>query len=93
VLDMDSVRAAKFVPNDFLDFVFIDADHSYGGVKADFDAWWPKLKDGAWMSGHDYANESDPCGAEVKRAVDEAFWRVGGQLMLGADHTWFIKKT
>jgi predicted O-methyltransferase YrrM len=36
------------------DFIHIDADHSYEGVKRDLDAWWPKLRSGGLFSGDDY---------------------------------------
>jgi predicted O-methyltransferase YrrM len=33
--------------------LFLDGDHSYEGVKADVDAWWPKLRPGGIMAMHD----------------------------------------
>ncbi len=36
-----------------LDFLFIDGDHSYEGVKADVDAWFGKLKSGGIIVMHD----------------------------------------
>lgn len=62
-------QAAKLVPDGSLDFVFIDADHSYEGVKQDIESWSPKVKKGGWITGHDYA----PYWRGVVRAVDEAF--------------------
>jgi len=91
VLEMDSVKAARFVPDGFLDFVFIDGDHSYVGVRTDIDAWLPKLKRKAWLCGHDYANPNEKCGEEVKRAVDECAATLGAEVFGGEDHTWFIK--
>lgn len=40
----DSVRAARFVPDEWLDFVFLDADHSYESRLADLRAWAPKVR-------------------------------------------------
>ena len=37
-----------------IDFVFIDADHSYEAVKKDILSYFPKLKIGGIMAGHDY---------------------------------------
>ncbi len=37
-----------------LDWVFIDADHSFEAVSADVAAWYPKVKPGGILSGHDY---------------------------------------
>lgn len=84
ILRQDSREAAKAIPNASLDFVFIDADHSYEGCKADIEAWLPKIKPGGFISGHDYENTSFPKFG-VKRAVDEMFTRVH----LGENFTWF----
>lgn len=83
---MDSAKAADAFSDGSLDFVFIDADHSYEGVKRDIEAWRPKLKPGGLLCGHDYANPGDPCGMEVKRAVDEL-----GEVELGRDSCWFYR--
>lgn len=49
--------------------VFIDANHTYPFVKADIEAWLPKVKKGGVISGHDY-NDQHPGLCE---AVDEVF--------------------
>jgi len=55
-----------------LDFVFIDADHRYEAVRDDIRAWWPKLRSGGALCGHDYAIHRDGDGIwGVQRAVDE----------------------
>lgn len=51
-----------------IDFLFIDGNHKYDVVKKDLTLWYPKVKIGGIISGHDYTN---PCG--VKQAVDEFF--------------------
>ena len=91
VLGMDSVKAAECVEDESLDFVFIDADHSYEGVSRDVKAWLPKVRPGGLMGGHDYANPSEPCGMEVKRAVDEIAYLTGKRVDLGKDSTWFYR--
>jgi predicted O-methyltransferase YrrM len=66
---LESVLAAGHYKNESLDFIFIDADHTYEGVLADLCAWYPKLKPGCLMAGHDF--NSDWPG--VVQAVDEFF--------------------
>ena len=49
-----SVNAAKFFPDYYFDFIYIDADHTYEAVKKDLESWYPKLKKNGILSGHDY---------------------------------------
>ena len=65
LLKMDSLEAAKTFKNKSVDMVFIDGGHEYEEVKADIEAWLPKVK--KLMCGHDCYNEG------VKRAVYEIF--------------------
>jgi len=37
-----------------LDYVYVDARHDYAGVKEDLEAWWPKLRKGGLLAGHDF---------------------------------------
>jgi hypothetical protein len=37
-----------------VDFVYIDGDHTYEFVSQDIARWWPKIKPGGILSGHDY---------------------------------------
>ena len=36
-----------------IDFLFIDGDHSYDGVRTDVEAWFPKLSERALVLFHD----------------------------------------
>lgn len=56
------------------DFVYLDAKHDYASVVADIAAWWPKVRPGGLLCGHDYGREK-PAGIKglawnVKAAVD-----------------------
>jgi len=55
-IKLDSQRAAAFFPDSFADIIFIDGDHVYEQVKADIGSWWPKVKDGGVLCGHDMEN-------------------------------------
>lgn len=85
IIHEESTEAAGRFENGSLDFVFIDADHSYQGVSTDIAAWLPKVKPGGLIGGHDYDH---PDQGEVKRAVDEFFDTVE----LGGNRTWWRKK-
>ncbi len=89
ILRRTSAEAAELIPDGFLDFVFIDADHSYEGVSADIRLWAPKVKAGGLLCGHDYEHPSFPTWG-VKQAVDEYAAKVGQPVQVGADWTWFI---
>lgn len=67
IMRMESTQAAEQFSDGVLDLVYIDADHSYGGCKADIHAWYRKVKRGGIMAFHDYMNPA----YGVKRAVDE----------------------
>lgn len=48
--------ASELFPDNYFDFIYIDADHSYAGIKRDLNCWWPKLKLGGIIGMHDYEN-------------------------------------
>jgi hypothetical protein len=83
VLQMDTVAAAQEVADGSLDFVFIDAEHTYEAVGADIDAWRSKVKAGGIISGHDYGHERFP---GVKQAVDERL-----KPKTADDHVWWVR--
>lgn len=84
-----STDAAMSLPDTF-DFVFLDADHSYEGCKADIEAWLPKVKPGGWLGGHDYENPDFPKFG-VTRAVNEFVEASGLELELAENLCWFVK--
>ena len=51
---MPSIEAARLYEDESLDFVFIDADHTAKGFSADMNCWYPKVKKGGVIAGHDY---------------------------------------
>jgi len=67
----DFVRAARHVDDGSLDFVFLDADHSYRGTMRQLIYWEPKVRPGGLVCGHDYVDMRD---YRVVEAVDD--WAV-----------------
>lgn len=53
-----------------LDFLFIDGDHSYDGVKADFTMYAPLVRKGGWIAFHDIVPRRIDTPNEVPR-----FWQ------------------
>ena len=58
---------ADQIPDESLDAVFIDADHSYTAVMADLEFWWKKVRPGGWILGDDY----DSCFPSTTAAVND----------------------
>jgi hypothetical protein len=67
----DSTQCADRYPDNCLDFVFIDADHEAAAVYADLCAWFPKIKPGGILAGHDY-DEAGPREAATRFSREKA---------------------
>ena len=64
-----SYNAASTFGDESQDIIFLDADHSYEAVKQDIELWWPKVRPGGVLCGHDHSREYPG----VVRAVEESF--------------------
>lgn len=53
IRDLSTSAASKF-DNNFFDWVYIDADHSYDGCLQDLKAYDNKVKSNGYICGHDY---------------------------------------
>ncbi|MBE3039727.1 MAG: glycosyltransferase [Chloroflexi bacterium] len=87
----DSVAAANVIPDNSLDFVFIDGDHSHEGVSRDLRAWYPKVRPGGFISGHDWRHPAFPQWG-VELAVKEFAQRLCLPVECDAGYTWFMVK-
>jgi len=76
-----------------VDFVYIDCDHSYKGVKKDIEVYFPLVKTGGVIGGHDFVNYSLDYGSKlgVIRAVTE-FCVVHGLKYEVKKIDWWIQK-
>jgi len=83
-----SQAAVNDIP-DKLDFVYIDADHSYEGVFKDICTWFDKVRDGGVVGGHDYEH---PDLIEVKQAVDDFFSRLDWEVHTEGGMVWWVEK-
>lgn len=86
IIDVKSIswEAADKFEDDSIDIVYIDAAHDYESVTKDISMWYPKIKNGGIISGHD-AHSS-----EVMKAVNEQINNVTIKPDWG--HVWYKVK-
>ena len=70
LLRKPSDEGIRSLPENGLDWVYIDGNHTYDYVKSDLELSWPKIKSGGFLTGDDYALEGW-WDDGVTRAVDE----------------------
>ena len=69
-----SVEAAAQFEDASIDFVYLDARHTYDAVMEDLEAWWPKVRPGGIVAGEDYMDAE-----EVWRMTATCDWEgIGG---------------
>lgn len=93
VLRMLSVQAATVFrqQKEGFDFVYLDGAHDRVSVQNDIDNWWPLVREGGILCGHDYKD----CGRmyRVKYVVDKIF---GDKVKVwpgeGGFDTWWVTK-
>ena len=88
VMAASSLHAADVLKHHAFDLVFIDADHSEAGCREDIEAWWPLVKPGGWLAGHDFGKFRDD---GVGRAVLGFSAMTGAKIEHDDDSTWFIR--
>jgi hypothetical protein len=72
VLRMTSNLAANHFQNGQLDFVHVDGDHEYEQVLLDLRNYWPLVRSGGILSGHDWVCPGSPGWAPgIQRAVEK----------------------
>lgn len=87
-------RARSVLRDRPVDFLFLDGDHSYAGVKSDWEMYRPLVRPGGLVAVHDIARgRSEAVGevprfwAELKQGLDEA-GTAYGELIESADQGW-----
>jgi predicted O-methyltransferase YrrM len=89
------MESSNIFKNNSLDFVYIDANHSYDECKKDIDIWWKKVRNGGVLSGHDYLN-GVVAGTVfgVKDAVDKFVEEENLKLYITEEDypTWYLLK-
>ena len=80
-----STDAVNLFEDDSLDMVYIDGDHAYGPVFDDLNNWFPKVKEGGFVAGHDHFL------GEVNCAVSD-FIKNNYKLEVFEDTSWLFQK-
>lgn len=85
-----SLATAEWLVGPF-DLVFIDAEHTYEGASTDIAAWWPKVRPGGILAGHDYNHRRYPGVTQaVNEFVAEALPTIELQTLPGK--VWWVRK-
>lgn len=86
--------ASQFEDNS-VDFVYLDADHKYQPVKSEIEAWYPKVRKGGILAGHDYITGSHIEEFGVITAVNEFIKREQLKLNTTTEEypSWWVTKT
>lgn len=95
-----SAEACALFPVMWFDFVYVDADHSKAGALRDMNLWWPKIRPGGVMAGHDYVDIDSKVGTAfgVQDAVAEFMKNknLSNDLLhvtqIGTYRTWLLYK-
>ena len=66
---LHAIRAR--LAGNFLDFLFIDGDHTYAGVKADFEMYAPLVRSGGLIAFHDILNNPKMPDSQVHHFWNE----------------------
>jgi len=85
IIEKYSVDAAEDIKDGSLDFVYIDANHTYPYVLQDIEVWTPKVRSSGIVSGHDHNYY------EVANAVKDYCEKNGRKYKYEAEEWWFIK--
>jgi hypothetical protein len=84
-----SIEVSKKFSDNYFDFIYIDACHSYEAVKADIKSWFPKIKFGGVFGGHDYNIEIYP---GLVQAINEFISENNFNLFQEELDWWIVKK-
>jgi GT2 family glycosyltransferase len=84
-----STPVAQRHPDNTCDFVYIDAIHTKEACFEDMCSWWPKVKSGGWLCGHDY--QFQPVVDAVKAFCEKEQVKLAFITKEGAP-SWAIKK-
>ena len=71
ILELNSLDASSNYKNNFFDYIYIDAEHSYHAVINDLNVWYPKLKKNGVLFGDDYYWREEDDSLSLHKAYQE----------------------
>ena len=75
LVQKSTAAAAQLFDDESFDWIYLDATHTYTEARRDLEVWYPKVRLGGLISGHDYQFQHQAIGDGyifgVKDAVDE----------------------
>jgi predicted O-methyltransferase YrrM len=80
-----SVEASKDFKDESCDVIYIDMEHTYEAVIEDLHHWYPKLKKGGYIAGHDAYHPG------VSRAIKE-FFNNKFSVIGNCECCWLVRK-
>lgn len=86
IMVSDTIGAANEFKDKSVNYLFMDASHGYGGVKAELEVWLPKMADRCLMFIHDWPADC------IKQAVYDVCGRDNLEIVRGGS-TAIIKNT
>jgi len=86
-----SCDAARLIPNDTLDFVYIDGNHKAKYVRQDIALWFPRLRSTGILAGHDLNGDWAPQVEPVVREFAETS-KLPVYFVLGPAASWYVIK-
>ncbi len=84
---MSSTDASTQLPDNHFDYIYLDPRNSYASVKEDVEHYWPKLRPGGIIGGHDFLKSKD--------AIMEFRMQKGGLHIYESDEdfpSWYMQK-
>ena len=83
LLNMTAREASKQLENNTFDLVFIDTEDTFDAVREAMQDWWPKVKRGGVLAGHDIAR---------KEVGDALYSEFGWLAHTNSFNIWWIEK-
>jgi hypothetical protein len=92
ILRLFSVDAVKLFPDGYFDLAYIDANHSREACGEDLRLWYPKVKPGGHLAGHDFTGVWSGVEEAVREFVKENEISLTGVTGEKKWSSWVIRK-